>query len=57
MKYLTFIRGNYKPQYYWNEVHMQDFVRADLKDWLTPVISGIVEVKSFSFETFFNFPS
>jgi len=42
---VNFEKGNYKPQYYWNEVHMQDFIRADLKDWLTPVISGIVEIR------------
>jgi len=42
---INFEKGNYKSQYYFNETFMQDFIRADLKDWLTPVISGIVEIR------------
>jgi len=41
----AFEKGRWKPQYFFNEIHMQDFVKAELSDWVTPIISGIVEIK------------
>jgi len=41
----NFEKGYTKSQYFWNEIYMQDFIKGGFSDWVTPIISGIVEIK------------
>ena len=42
--FLKFYSGKWRAQYFFNETLMQDFIKNDIIEWVTPVISGIVEV-------------
>lgn len=39
----NFAKGKSKSQYFFNEIHLQDFFKANLIEWIVPVISGMFE--------------
>jgi len=45
----NFEHGKWRAQYFFNQTLMQDFINNDIIEWITPVISGIVEIKHTTF--------
>jgi len=41
----NFEKRMWRSQYFFNEIWMQDFINNGFFDWVTPIISGLVEIK------------